>query len=93
MEGKKRIYLERNTCYRQCGPSQGVSMASECGMVSFYELGNFIGDFPGASVVKKPPANAGDPASVPGLGRSPGERSGNPLQRSCLRSSRDRGTW
>ena len=93
MEGEKWIYLERNTCYRQCWPSQAVSVASERGMVSFYELGNSIGDFPSASVVKKPPANAGDSASVPGLGRSPGERSGNPLQCSCLRSSRDRGTW
>ena len=31
------------------------------------------GGFPGGSVVKKPPANAGDPDSTPGWGRSPGE--------------------
>ena len=38
-------------------------------------------------VVKKPPANAGDirdSGSIPGLGRSPGEGNGNPLQYSCL---------
>ena len=40
-----------------------------------------------ALVVKNPPANAGDiryMGSIPGLGRSPGERIGNPLQYSCL---------
>jgi len=39
--------------------------------------------FPGSSVVKNPPANAGDAGSVLGLGRSPGEGNGNPLQYSC----------
>ena len=37
--------------------------------------------------------NAGDPASVPGSGRSPGEGNGNPLQYFCLENSMDRGTW
>ena len=40
-----------------------------------------------AQVVKNPPANAGDAGdagSTPGLGRSPGEGNGNPLQYSCL---------
>ena len=40
--------------------------------------------FPGGSVVKNPPANAGDTGLIPGLGRSPGEENGNPLQYSCL---------
>ena len=40
--------------------------------------------FPGESVIKKPPANSGDTSSIPGLGRSPGEENGNPLQYSCL---------
>ena len=35
--------------------------------------------FPGNSVVKKPPANAGDPSLIPGLGRSSGEKNGNSL--------------
>ena len=48
-------------------------------------------EFPGGSVVKNPPSNAGDVGSIPGLGRSPGEGSGNPLQYSCLESSMDRG--
>ena len=40
--------------------------------------------FPGGSVVKKSPANAGDQGSTPGLGRIPGEGNGDPLQYSCL---------
>ena len=46
-------------------------------------LNQFPG-FPGGSVVKKPPANARDADSIPGLRRSPGEVNGNPLQYSCL---------
>ena len=46
----------------------------------------FLG-FPGGSVVKKPPANAEDMSSIPGLGRSPGEGNANPLQYSCLENS------
>ena len=49
--------------------------------------------FAGGSVVKNPPANAGDLGSIPGLGRSPGEGNGNPLQYSCLGHPMDRGAW
>ena len=37
--------------------------------------------------------NAGDPGLIPGLGRSPGEVNGYPLQYSCLENSMDRGAW
>ena len=40
--------------------------------------------------MKNPPANAGDSGSVPGLGRSPGEGNGNPLQYSYLGNLMDR---
>ena len=50
-------------------------------------------DFPKGSVVKNLPANAGDVDSVSGLGRSPGEGNGNPLQYSCLENPTDRGAW
>ena len=43
--------------------------------------------------VKNLPANAGDTGSIPGLGRSPGEVNGTPLQYSCLGNPMDRGTW
>ena len=44
-------------------------------------------------MVKNPPANAGDPGSVPGWGSSTGERNGTPLQYSCLENPVDRGAW
>ena len=47
-------------------------------------------------MVKNPPASAGDVRDavlLPGLGRSPGEGHGNPLQDSCLEIPMDRGAW
>ena len=44
-------------------------------------------------MVKNPPANAGDPGSVPGWGSSPGERNGTPLQYSCLENPMDGRAW
>ena len=49
--------------------------------------------FPGGSDGKESACNAGDTGSIPGLGRSPGEGNGNPLQYSCLQNSMDRGAW
>ena len=49
--------------------------------------------FPGGSVVKKLPADAGDVGLIPGSGRSPGEGNGNLLQYPCLGSLMDRGAW
>ena len=52
--------------------------------------------FPADSVVKNPPVNAGDTGdvgSIPGLGQSPGEGNGNPLQDSRLGNPMDRGAW
>ena len=48
-------------------------------------------DFPGGSEGKASAYNAGDPGSIPGLGRSPGEGNGNPLQYYCLENPMDRG--
>ena len=53
----------------------------------------FTWGFPGGSVVKNLPANTGDEGSIPALGKSPGERNGNPLQYSCLGNPMDRGAW
>ena len=49
--------------------------------------------FPGGLDDNESACNEGDLASVPGTGRSPGERNGNPLQYSCLDNSMDRGAW
>ena len=50
-------------------------------------------DFPGGSDSKASVYNAGDPGSIPGLGRSPVEGNGNPLQYSSLGNLMDRATW
>ena len=50
-------------------------------------------NFPGGSVVKNQPARTGDMGLIPGLGRSPGEGNGNPLQYSCLGNPMHRGAW
>ena len=49
--------------------------------------------FPDSSVGKESACNAGDPGSIPGLGRSLEEGNGNLLQYSCLENSMDRGAW
>ena len=51
------------------------------------------GGFPGGSDGKASVYNEGERGSVPGLGRSPGEGNGNPLQYYCLENSMDRGAW
>ena len=49
--------------------------------------------FPYGTAGKESVCNAGDLGSIPGSGRSPEERNGNPLQCSCLENSIDRGVW
>ena len=49
--------------------------------------------FPGGSVIKNLPANAGDTGLIPGSGILPGEANGNPLQYSCLGNTMDREVW
>ena len=49
--------------------------------------------FPGGSEVKASAWNEGEPGSIPGLGRSPGEGNGNPLQYSCLENPMEGGAW
>ena len=58
-----------------------------------FDCGNIIINFPGGSDDKASVYNAGDPGSIPGLGRSPGEGNGNPLQDYCLENPTDRGAW
>ena len=49
--------------------------------------------FPGGSDDKASARSEGDLDSIPGLGRSPGEGNGNPLQYSCLENPMDGGAW
>ena len=59
--------------------------------ISSFESG-YLG-FPGGSVVKNLPANAGDAGLILDPGRCPGEGNDNPLQYSCLGNPMDRGAW
>ena len=54
---------------------------------------NISGAYPGGSDGEEPGCNAGDPGSIPGLRKSPGEGNGNPLQYSCQENSMDREAW
>ena len=61
--------------------------------VSGWELSqsiHYLWGFPGGSEGKMSACNVGDPGSIPGFGRSPGEENGNPLWYSCLENSMDR---
>ena len=55
--------------------------------------GLYLIDFPGGSDGKASVYNVGDPGSIPGLGRSPGEGNGNPLQDYCLENPMNRRAW
>ena len=66
--------------------------ATEACSNQLQEKGRFMGGF-GGSEVKASASNAGDPDSIPGSGRSPGEGNGNPLQYSCLENPMDGEAW
>ena len=74
-----------------------VSQDSLAGLMTAYlRWSKRIWGFPGGTVVKNPPANAGDTGdmgSIPGSERSFGGRNGTPLQYSCLGNPIDRGAW
>ena len=72
-------------------PSLSLFLCLFC--LSVDTLTSLAGGFPGGSVVKNPPANAGDVGLIPGSERSLGEGNGNPLQYSCLENPMDRGAW
>ena len=56
-------------------------------------LSRLVKDFPGGLDGKASAYNAGEPGSITGLGRSPGEGNSNPLQYSCLENPLDGGAW
>ena len=67
--------------------SDGENHDDDC---CFY-LKAFYQAFPGGSDSKETACNARDLGSIPGLGRSPAEENGNPLQYSCQKNSVDQG--
>ena len=60
-------------------------------IIPFLHLVTILHTLIGSSDGKEPAYNAGNPASIPWLGRSPGEKNGNPLQYACLENPMERG--
>ena len=81
---KDLLYYTRN--YIQCFVI--IYNGKESEKVCMYM---YIWGFPGGSDSKASACNVGDPGLIPGLGRTPGEGNGNPLQYSCLENSTDGG--
>ena len=69
--------------------TSGSSRFTDCWSLAWRILSITLLDLPGGSDGKASAYNAGDPGSIPGLGRSPGEGNGNPLQYSCLENPKD----
>ena len=74
----------------EAGPSQVYLDISFLLVTNCHKV-DVLKDFPGGSVVKNPPASAGDTGSAPGLERSPGVGNGKPLQYACLGNPTNRG--
>ena len=73
--------------------SSSFSLSSFLFILLFLDHAFAVVGFPGGSDGKESACIAGDLCLTPGLGRSPGEGNGNPLQYSCLENSKDRGAW
>ena len=63
------------------------------GFKTYWGKEKILRSFPGGSAGKESACNVGDPGLVPGLERSTGKGTGNPLQYSCLENPMDRGAW
>ena len=80
-------YIQKLECVSLYFLLQGIFLTQEL------SLHSPALDFPGGSDGKASAYNVGDPGSIPGWGRSPGEGNGNPLQYSCLENPVDSGAW
>ena len=75
------------------GNITGLNVISNNRDESLLRIVIWILDFPGGSDSKASAYNVGDPGSIPGLGRSPREGNGYPLQYSCLKNPMGGGAW
>ena len=95
ISGSWKEILESGRFYHQNRGILGIFLYSHCQSLTL-ALSCIYTEaliFPGGSEVKASASNAGDPGSIPGLGRSPGEGNGTPLQYSCLENPMDGEAW
>ena len=92
------LQIDSSCCV--CAPEipyvlEALTNISEESLVHFFlnSLWVLTSGFPGGSVGKESACNVGDQGLIPGLGRSPREGNGNPLQYSCLENPMDSGAW
>ena len=99
---RRHSNIQRQVWLSLCGVSwctQGFVRALQTSLAGIGLILNAISPllpslcFLHGSIGKESACNAGDLGLIPGLGRSPGEGNGNPLQYSCLENPMDRGTW
>ena len=76
--------------WSRLGPGFGIGGTT---VLLLFTSASFIWGFPGGSDGKESTCNAGDPGSICGSGKSPGEGNDNTLQYSCLENSMHRGAW
>ena len=94
-------WLDGHEFEQTLGDGEGQGSLTCCSSWGCKESDNDLGNnnhiysqsFPGGSDGKESACNAGDLGLIPGLGRSPGEGNGNPLQYYCLENPMDRGAW
>ena len=86
--GGLQLAAPRLRCLVACG-----SLVAEQEIEPVSSIEPVSPDFPGGADGKVSAYNVGDLGLIPGLGRSPGEGNGNPLQYSCLENPMDRGAW
>ena len=90
MKVSKNLKIELS--YDPAIPLFGIYIKKENNNLKRYKH-PFSQSFPGGSDGKVSACNVGDLGSIPGVGRSPGEGNGNPLQYSCLENPTDGGAW
>ena len=86
LDTKSQLYTHDQTCNTKSAQIQNE-------LHLYTNLGLQVLGFPGGSDSKEFACNMGDPSSIFGSGRSPGEGHDNPLRYSCLENPMDRGAW
>ena len=89
----RNLYAGQEATELDMEQQTGSKLGKEYVKAVYCHLAYLTWGFPAGSEVKASASGVGDPGSIPGSGRSPGEGNGNPLQYSCLENPMDREAW